>query len=67
MKQKKLTSTIWKRKPRLSIKYWEKLFKAKAETAFDGIHGYIVILNGNTDRYKSVTLDYLSKGPGIVD
>ena len=49
------------RKPRLSIKYWEKLFKAKAETAFDGIHGYIVILNGNTDRYKSVTLDYLSK------
>ena len=51
------------RKPRLSIKYWEKLFKAKAETAFDGIHGYIVILNGNTDRYKSTTLDYLSKGP----
>ena len=51
------------RKPQLSIKYWEKLFKAKAETAFDGIHGYIVILNGNTDRYKSVTLDYLSKGP----
>ena len=47
------------RKPQLSIKYWEKTFKAKAETAFDGIHGYI-ILNGNTDRYKSVTLDYLT-------
>jgi hypothetical protein len=25
------------RKPRLSIKYWEKLFKGKAEEVFDGI------------------------------
>ena len=53
------------RKPRLSIKYWEKLFKGKAETAFDGIHGYIVEIRVSSiqGRYKSETIAYLTKGP----
>ena len=53
------------RKPRLSIKYWEKLFKAKAETAFDGIHGYIVFIRVPSvqKRYQSTTFEYLAKGP----
>lgn len=53
------------RKPRLSIKYWEKLFKGKAETAFDGIHGYIVEIRVSSviSRHRSETLEYLTKGP----
>ena len=53
------------RKPRISIKYWEKLFKGKAETAFDGIHGYIVFIRVSTiqKRYESTTFEYLTKGP----
>ena len=53
------------RKPRLSIKYWEKLFKGKAETAFDGIHGYIVFIRVSTiqKRHESSTFEYLTKGP----
>lgn len=53
------------RKPRLSIKYWEKLFKGKAETAFDGIHGYIVFIRISTiqKRHQSTTFEYLTKGP----
>ena len=53
------------RKPRLSIKYWEKLFKGKAETAFDGIHGYIVFIRVSTiqKRHESTTFEYLTKGP----
>ena len=53
------------RKPRISIKYWEKLFKGKAETAFDGIHGYIVEIRVSSiqGRYKSETIAYLAKGP----
>ena len=48
------------RKPRLSIKYWENFSKQKQKLRLLS-HGYIVILNGNTDRYKSVTLHYLSE------
>ena len=53
------------RKPRLSIKYWERLFKGKAETAFDGIHGYIVFIRVSTiqKRHQSTTFEYLTKGP----
>ena len=53
------------RKPRISIKYWEKLFKGKAETAFDGIHGYIVFIRVSTiqKRHESTTFEYLTKGP----
>jgi hypothetical protein len=53
------------RKPRLSIKYWEKLFKGKAETAFDGIHGLIVEIRVSSviSRHRSETLEYLTKGP----
>ena len=53
------------RKPRISIKYWEKLFKGKAETAFDGIHGYIVLIRVSTiqKRHQSKTFEYLAKGP----
>ena len=53
------------RKPRISIKYWEKLFKGKAETAFDGIHGYIVFIRVSTTqkRHESTTFEYLTKGP----
>ena len=53
------------RKPRLSIKYWEKLFKGKAETAFDGIHGYIVFIRVSSvqKRHQSTTFEYLTKGP----
>ena len=53
------------RKPRLSIKYWEKLFKGKAEDVFDGIHGYIVIIRVSTiqKRHEFTTFEYLTKGP----
>lgn len=53
------------RKPRLSIKYWEKLFKGKAETAFDGAHGYIVEIRVSSvlSRHRSETFEYLVKGP----
>jgi hypothetical protein len=53
------------RKPRLSIKYWEKLFKGKAETAFDGIHGYIVMIRVSSiiTRHESSTFENLTKGP----
>ena len=53
------------RRPRLSIKYWEKLFKGKAEEVFDGIHGYIVIIRVSTiqKRHQSTTFEYLTKGP----
>ena len=53
------------RTPRLSIKYWEKLFKGKAETAFDGIHGYIVFIRVSSvqKRHQSTTFEYLTKGP----
>ena len=53
------------RKPRISIKYWEKLFKGKAETAFDGIHGYIVFIRVSSvqKRHQSTTFEYLTKGP----
>jgi hypothetical protein len=53
------------RKPRLSIKYWEKLFKGKTEDVFDGIHGYIVIIRVSSviTRHQSSTFEYLTKGP----
>ena len=53
------------RKPRLSIKYWEKLFKGKAEEVFDGIHGYIVIIRVSSvqKRHESTTFENLTKGP----
>ena len=53
------------RKPRISIKYWEKLFKGKAEEVFDGIHGYIVIIRVSSvqKRHESTTFEYLTKGP----
>ena len=53
------------RKPRLSIKYWEKLFKGKAEEVFDGIHGYIVIIRVSSiiTRHESSTFENLTKGP----
>ena len=53
------------RKPRLSIKYWEKLFKGKAEEVFDGIHGYIVLIRVSSvvTRHQSTTFEYLTKGP----
>lgn len=53
------------RKPRLSIKYWEKLFKGKAETAFDGIHGYIVLIRVSSvvTRHQPSTFENLTKGP----
>lgn len=53
------------RKPRVSIKYWEKLFKGKAEEVFDGIHGYIVIIRVSTiqKRHQSTTFENLTKGP----
>ena len=53
------------RKPRISIKYWEKLFKGKAEEVFDGIHGYIVLIRVTTiqKRHQSTTFEYLTKGP----
>lgn len=53
------------KKPRLSIKYWEKLFKGKAEEVFDGIHGYIVFIKVSSvfKRHKSTTFEYLVKGP----
>ena len=53
------------RKPRISIKYWEKLFKGKAEEVFDGIHGYIVLIRVSTiqKRHQSTTFEYLTKGP----
>lgn len=53
------------RKPRISIKYWEKLFKGKAEEVFDGIHGYIVFIRVSTlqKRHQSTTFEYLTKGP----
>jgi len=41
------------RKPRLQIKYWEKLFKGKAEEVFDGIHGYIVIIRVSSVQKKT--------------
>ena len=53
------------RKPRISIKYWEKLFKGKAEEVFDGIHGYIVFIRVSTiqKRHQSTTFEFLAKGP----
>ena len=53
------------RRPRLSIKYWEKLFKGKAETAFDGAHGYIVMIRVSSiiTRHESSTFENLTKGP----
>jgi len=53
------------RKPRISIKYWEKLFKGKAEEVFDGIHGYIVFIRVSSvqKRHQSSTFEYLTKGP----
>ena len=53
------------RTPRLSIKYWEKLFKGKAEEVFDGIHGYIVIIRVSSvqKRHESTTFENLTKGP----
>ena len=53
------------KKAQLAIKYWTKLFKGKAETAFDGVHGYIVEIRVSSiqGRYKSETIAYLSKGP----
>lgn len=53
------------RKPRISIKYWEKLFKGKAEEVFDGIHGYIVIMRVSSvqKRHQSTTFEFLAKGP----
>jgi hypothetical protein len=53
------------RKPRLSIKYWEKLFKGKTEEVFDGIHGYIVIIRVSSliTRHESSTFANLTKGP----
>ena len=53
------------RKPRLQIKYWEKLFKGKAEEVFDGIHGYIVIIRVSSvqKRHESTTFENLTKGP----
>jgi hypothetical protein len=53
------------RKPRVSIKYWEKLFKGKAEEVFDGIHGYIVLIRVSSvvTRHQSSTFEYLTKGP----
>lgn len=53
------------RKPRISIKYWEKLFKGKAEEVFDGIHGYIVFIRVSSvqKRHQSTTFEYLTKGP----
>ena len=53
------------KKPRLSIKYWEKLFKGKAEEVFDGIHGYVVFIKASSvlKRHKSTTFEYLVKGP----
>jgi U3 small nucleolar RNA-associated protein 14 len=53
------------KKPRLSIKYWEKLFKGKAEEVFDGIHGYIVIIRVSSiiTRHESSTFENLTKGP----
>ena len=53
------------RKPRLQIKYWEKLFKGKAEEVFDGIHGYIVIIRVSSvqKRHESTTFQNLTKGP----
>ena len=53
------------RKPRISIKYWEKLFKGKAEEVFDGIHGYIVFIRVSSvqKRHQSTTFEYLAKGP----
>jgi hypothetical protein len=53
------------RKPRISIKYWEKLFKGKAEEVFDGIHGYIVIIRVSSvqKRHESTTFENLTKGP----
>jgi len=53
------------RKPRISIKYWEKLFKGKVEDIFDGIHGYIAIIRVSTvqKRHESTTFEYLTKGP----
>ena len=53
------------RNARLSIKYWEKLFKGKAQSAFDGIHGYIVVIRVSPKtRHKSITFSNLAKGPG---
>ena len=56
------------RKPRISIKYWEKLFKGKAEEVFDGIHGYIVFIRVSSvqKRHQSTTFEYLTKGQIIV-
>jgi hypothetical protein len=53
------------RKPRLSIKYWEKVFKGKPETAFDGVHGYIVLIRVSSinRQQKSETITQLAKGP----
>ena len=53
------------RKPRISIKYWENLFKGKAEEVFDGIHGYIVFIRVSSvqKRHQSTTFEYLTKGP----
>ena len=53
------------KKAQLAIKYWTKLFKGKAETAFDGIHGLIINIRVSSviTRHKSETLEYLTKGP----
>ena len=55
------------RNARLSIKYWEKLFKGKAQSAFDGIHGYIVVIRVSPKtRHKSITFSNLAKGSGYM-
>jgi len=53
------------KKAQLAIKYWTKLFKGKAEAAFDGIHGLIVEIRVSSviSRHRSETLEYLTKGP----
>ena len=53
------------KKAQLAIKYWTKLFKGKAETAFDGVHGLIVEIRVASviSRHRSETLEYLTKGP----
>ena len=52
-------------KSQLAIKFWTKLFKGKVETAFDGIHGYIVEIRVTSviTRHSSATFKYLTKGP----
>jgi len=50
------------KKAQLSIKYWTKLFKGRPQTAFDGIHGLIAVIEASSERHTSDTIAYLSKG-----